>query len=140
MWHSRINAKTVRDTFFLLIHTSPCELQNNLNNISIRRKEWHMRTSYFKYCIQIYVWSTTTLQQSNIIRNVIFFSSDEESRGGKKKRKLIAEKAVVKNKSLSVTFHFLAVWEINALFCSSCITIPSYLEMKNRVLNSFFTA
>lgn len=55
-----------------------------------------------------------------------------------KKIKFNAEKAPVKSKSLFMTFHFLAAWEINVLFCGSCITIPSYPEMKSCVVNSFF--
>lgn len=55
-------------------------------------------------------------------------------------KKSYAGKAPVKNKLLYVTFHFLAAWEINVLFFSSCITIPSYPEMKNHVLSSSFIA
>lgn len=58
----------------------------------------------------------------------------------KNPKNLNAEKSPEKNKLLYMTFNFLASWEINVLFCSSCITIPSYLEMKNCILNSFFTA
>lgn len=45
-----------------------------------------------------------------------------------------------KHKWLCVTFYLFAVWETNALYGISCITISSYTGMKNHVLNSFIIA
>lgn len=109
MGYNKINVKTVRAFLFLLTNISPWELQNNLKLLIHEKKgiiheNFILQIQYLNQCMRDYGFA---LISSNQKCDLLFFLLMNNLVRGRK-RKLNAEKAPAKNKSLSMTFHFLA--------------------------------